>query len=287
MWPTTDRQESATGPNVGLVLPALTARGVTVRALVRDDQRAALARRRGAAEVAIGNLLDAASLRAAGEGVDGVFHVGPAFAPGEAEMGKAMVAAATDAGVEKFVFSSVFHPSITALGNHAAKQPVEEALYLSGLDFTILQPAMFMQNLTGAVETARESGQLAMPYSKHAKVCWVDYRDVADVAALAFTTSELSRGTFELSSAGLVDRVEMAGMLSRALGRSVAATEIPRDRWAAQLPEGPLRDGMARMMAHYDEHGFPGGNALVLRSILGREPRTLDQFFNEAADSDR
>ena len=41
------------------------------------------------------------------------------------------------------------------------------------------------------------------------------------------------------------------------------------------------------MMAHYDEHGLPGGNALVLRSILGREPRTLDQFFNEAADSDR
>lgn len=38
------------------------------------------------------------------------------------------------------------------------------------------------------------------------------------------------------------------------------------------------------MMAHYDEHGFPGGNALVLRAILGREPRTLEQYFRDLAD---
>lgn len=273
----------ATGPNAGLVLPALTAAGVTVRALVRDSARAEVARQRGAKEVAIGDLRDARSLRDAAEGVDGVFHISPAFARGEVEMGQAMVAAAKDAGVGRFVFSSVFHPSIGSMVNHAAKQPVEEALYTSGMDFTVLQPAMFMQNLAGAVDAARESGQFAMPYSKHAKVCWVDYRDVAEAAALAFTTSELSRGTFELCSPGLVDRVEMAAMLSRAVGRPVEATEVPRDRWSTQLPESPLREGITRMMAHYDAYGFPGGNALVLRAVLGREPRTLEQFFREAA----
>jgi len=273
----------ATGPNAGLVLPALTARGVTVRALVRDDERAQVARQRGAAEVAIGDLRDATSLRAAVEGVDGVFHISPAFAPDEAEMGRAMVLAAKDAGVEKFVFSSVFHPSIGAMLNHAAKQPVEEAVYTSGMDSTVLQPSMFMQNLVGAVGAARESGQFAMPYSKHAKVCWVDYRDVAEAVALAFTTSELSRGTFELCSPGLVDRIEMAAMLSGAVGRPVEATDVPRDRWSAQLPGGPMREGLTRMMAHYDAYGFPGGNALVLRPVLGREPRTLEQFFHEVA----
>lgn len=49
------------------------------------------------------------------------------------------------------------------------------------------------------------------------------------------------------------------------------------------MPAGTLRDGFARMMAHYDEHGFPGGNALVLRAILGREPRTLEQYFRALA----
>ena len=38
-----------------------------------------------------------------------------------------------------------------------------------------------------------------------------------------------------------------------------------------------------RMMAHYDSHGLPGGNPLVLRSILGREPRSLKDYFRELA----
>ena len=50
------------------------------------------------------------------------------------------------------------------------------------------------------------------------------------------------------------------------------------------MPEGPLRDGLVRMMTHYDEHGFPGGNALVLGAVLGREPRTLEGYFRELAD---
>ena len=37
-------------------------------------------------------------------------------------------------------------------------------------------------------------------------------------------------------------------------------------------------------MAHYDEHGFPGGNAPVLRAVLGRETRTLRQYVHELAN---
>jgi hypothetical protein len=37
------------------------------------------------------------------------------------------------------------------------------------------------------------------------------------------------------------------------------------------------------MMIHYDRHGLPGGNPLVLRAILGREPRTLTDYFRELA----
>jgi hypothetical protein len=40
---------------------------------------------------------------------------------------------------------------------------------------------------------------------------------------------------------------------------------------------------MTRMMAHYDRHGLPGGNPLVLRAILGREPRSLREYFAELA----
>lgn len=273
----------ATGGNVGPVLPALVKRGVAVRALVRDEQRAEAARRLGATDAVIADLVDPDSLRVAVAGVDGVFHVNPAFAPREAEMGVALVDAAKAAGVRKFVFSGVIHPSISAMVNHAGKQPVEEALYGSGMDFTVLQPAMFMQSLAAWWPEVLERGRLSMPYSVSAKVCWVDYRDVAEVAALAMTGDELGYGTFELCAPGMVDRVQMAAMISEELGRRINAEETPQQQWASQLPAGPVREGLTRMMAHYDHHGFAGGNALVLRAILGREPRSLKQYFHELA----
>lgn len=279
----------ATGKYAGLVVPELKKRGVKIRALARDDAQASKARERGADETVIGDLRDAASLRAAAEGVDGVFHVNPAFAPDEAEMGAAMVKAAKAAGVRKFVFSSVFHPSISKMVNHAAKRPVEEAIYESGMEFVILQPAMFMQNLEGEWEKVLESGQIVMPYSKRAKVCYVDYRDVAEAAALGMTENKLDYGTFELCAPGMLDRVELAEIMSEALGRTIEAGEISIEEWerAAQIPDGQLREGLARMNAHYDEYGFPGGNALVLQSVLRREPRTLRQYIFELAENAR
>ena len=274
----------ATGHYAGLVVPELLKRGVTVRALVQDESKAEAARQRGATDTVVGNLRDPARLRAAAEGMDGVFYLNPAFAPDEAILGTNMVAAAKAAGVRKFTFSSVIHPSL-ALGNHAAKRPVEAALYDSGLTFTVLQPTMFMQNLAGSWPEVIKSGKLVMPYSKHAKVCYVDYRDVAETAALALTTDALDYGTFELCASGLLDRVELAALMSEATGRPIEAGEIAPAEWAktAPIPPGPMRDGLVAMNTAYDEHGFAGGNGLVLRAILGREPRTLRQFFQELA----
>ena len=275
----------ANGAYAGLVLPELTKRGVIVRALVQDDGKAEAARQKGARETAIGDLSDPAGLRAAADGVDGVFHINPAFAPNEADMGVAMVEAAKAAGVRKFVFSGVIHPSLSKMVNHAAKRPVEEALYESGLNFTVLQPTMFMQTLDSAWKAVLKTGKLTLPYSTRAQVCYVDYRDVAEAAALAFTGDTLAYGTFELCAAGMADRVQTAGMMSEALGRTVEPAEAPFEEWAeaAHIPAGPVRDGLKIMNADYDRYGFPGGNALVLRAILGREPRTLRRYIEELA----
>lgn len=198
-------------------------------------------------------------------------------------MGVAMVDAVRAAGVRKFVFSGVIHPSISAMTNHAAKLPVEEALYSSEMDFTVLQPARFMQNFERSWNDIVEHDRLAQPYSLSSKMCWVDYRDVAEVAAMAMTGDQLSYGTFELCAPGLLDSHDTAAIISEVLGRAITAVQIPLDEFASQLPEGPFRDGMRRMMAHYDRHGLPGGNPLVLRAILGREPRSLKDYFRELA----
>src|SRR6202012_4113885 len=101
----------ATGRHAHWVLDAMIRHDVTVRALVRSEERAELARRNGAAETVIADLTEPDSLAPAVNGVDGVFHIGPAHATAETDMGLAMVRAAQAAGVRKFVYSAVIHPS--------------------------------------------------------------------------------------------------------------------------------------------------------------------------------
>ena len=277
----------ATGRFAGHVLPELIKRGIWVRALVRTREAERIARDRGADETVFGDLEDARGLISAAVGADGVFHIGAAFHPRESAMGVTMVNAAKAAGVRKFVYSGVIHPSLSKLTNHAAKRPVEEALYESGMIFSVLQPASFMQNIEMEWRRILETGEYALPYSQRAKVCYVDYRDVAEAAALAFVTDRLDHGTFELSAPGMFSRIQVAGMISEALGRRIEAARVDFDEWAdrAGVPDGPRRRGMQRLYANYDQCGFHGGNPLTLRAVLGREPRGLRQFFRELAGS--
>lgn len=276
----------AAGSSAGMVVPQLVERGVEVRGLVHDPAKTDAARSNGATQIVVADLRDVAALTAAAEGVDGVFGIIPAFADDEAGIGVTMVEAAVRAGVVKFVFSSVYHPSLP-LSNHRGKQAAETALYESDLDFTILQPAMFVQQLDAAVATARRTGAVAGPYSADSAMAYVDYRDVAEVAAEAFVDDRFSHGTFELAAPGMHTRHDLARLIGEALGRPVIAQAPAFDEWAdrAHLPPGALRDGLQAMMAHYDAHGFHGGNPLVLTSLLGRSPRTVPDRIAELARS--
>ena len=232
----------ATGRYASHVLPELKSRGVKVRALVRHKEDEAIALDRGADETVLGDLDDARCLISAAVGADGVFHVGPAFAPHESQMGVTMVDAAKAAGVRKFVFSSVIHPSVSKLTNHSSKRPVEEAIYESGMTFTVLQPALFMQTLENGWNDVLKTARFSLPYSRRAKICYVDYRDVAEAAALAFTGDKLDNGTFELCAPGMFTRTEVAAIMSEAMGWRIEAGDVSFDEWAqkASLPEGPV-----------------------------------------------
>jgi uncharacterized protein YbjT (DUF2867 family) len=200
-------------------------------------------------------------------------------------MGIIMVEAAKAAGVEKFVFSSVMHPSISKLTNHAAKRPVEETLYESGMTYTVLQPAIFMQTIDGGWKEIIRSGRFALPYSRRVKTCYVDYRDVAKVAAEALVSDKFDNGTFELCAPGMFNRNELAALMSEALDLRIDAGEVSFEVWAdnARIPEGHIREGLKRMYADYNQYGFRGGNATVLKCMLGREPRSMKEYFHELA----
>ena len=274
----------AAGPNAGLVVSALAERGARVRAFIREPEEERLVRSRGAAEVAVGDLLDKESLLQAMRGAEGLFYLAPSFQPDEAEFGKAAVAAAIKAGVRRIVFSSVIHPTLGALANHAAKAPVEQAIFESGLEYVILQPAMFFQNFAASWSRVVQTGVYAEPWSADTRFSRVDYRDVAEAAAIALTEDRLLFGTFELAAEGWLNRVDVAGIMGGVLGKTVEVGTVNPARVAGekQAQDDKHADGMRRMIAWYDRHPLLG-NPLTLHAILGREPRMLKAYFEELA----
>lgn len=269
----------AAGRFAASVVPALVQRGARVRGLVHRPEHADQARSSGAAEVAVGDLRDRQKLDAALKDVDSLFYIAPAFMRDEAEVGKSVVEAAVRAGVRRIVFSAVIHPVLSVLPNHAAKVPVEEAILTSGMAYTFLHPARFYQNYAAFWPKVIKDGALVEPWSADTRFSLVDYRDVAEVAAIALTEDRLLHGTFELCAPGYWNRRDIAGLISVVLGR-----EIKERRDLDVL--GDVPQAQRTMFEHYDRHDLLG-NPLTLAAILNKEPRALRAYFEELAHQDR
>lgn len=266
----------AAGPSASLVLPELLKRNVSIRAFVHKPEDEPIVQKLGVVDIVVGELSDAGAVAKAVDGMDAVFYIAPAALENEAEVGKQFVAVAKQAGVRRVVFSSVIHPVLSELVNHAAKAPVEEALLDSGMEYVFLHPAMFFQNFASSWAKVKESGVYGEPWSAETRFTRVDYRDVAEVAAIALTEDRLLYGTFELCAEGNLNRHDVAALMGKVLGKPVKPVTVDRSKQSGMLPK------LTRMMDWYNKHALLG-NSTTLRAILGREPRSLTEFFEELA----
>ena len=265
------------------VTRSLVKAGARVRGFVRNDERAAIARAAGASEIALGDIRNRESIKNALNGVTGVFYVAPKFIADEAFIGRMVVEKAGLAGVRKFVYQSALHSNVRKLLHHEFKREVEEALYESDLDFTILQPSRLMHNIIPSWQKILSTGVYAEPFSANAPISDVDIADLAEVAAIALTKKGYGRAAFELSCEGMLNRHQRVEMLSEILGRTIKSADISVGDWLVRAGISDLyeRDARSRMFDYYDEFGFKGGNALALRTILGREPTSYRSFIQK------
>ncbi len=140
---------------------------------------------------------------------------------------------------------------------------------------------MLYQNLAAGWPQVVESGVLAEPFSTISSIARVDYRDVAEVAAIALTEDRLLNGTFELSADGGKNREEVVAIASQVSSRRIKAVAADFEDWyaKARLPyNDQQKQQLAAMYMHYDQHGLRS-NPFTLRAILGHEPRSLKDFF--------
>lgn len=276
----------AAGKTGRAAIRALSARGQAVRALVHRPEQARIAVASGAQEAVAGDLRDQAAVDQAARGVRAVYHICPNMRPDEGAIAQIAMNAARAAGVEHFVFHSVLHPQTEAMPHHWHKLRVEEQLFESGLPFTILQPAAYMQNLLAYWDRIVQDGVYAVPYAVETRLGMVDLEDVATAAAIVLTEPGHTGAIYELAGAEALSQTEIAAILEQHLGRPVRAEAIPLDAWergarASGLGEYQVQSLLA-MFRYYERHGF-WGNPHVLGWLLGRRPATLAAFVERTA----
>ncbi len=271
----------AAGKTGQAVIRALIAREATVRALVHRPAQVQTVEGLGAQEVAVGDMRVRVTMDQAARGVRAIYHICPNMSPDEVAIGQIAIASARAAGIEHFVYHSVLHPQTEAMPHHWQKLRVEEQLFESGLPFTILQPAAYMQNVLAYWGQILERQIYPVPYSVNTRLGMVDLEDVALAAANVLTKPGHEGATYELAGAEVLTQIDVARTLSKQLGRVIRAETVPIDAWARQARASGLGDYqvevLIRMFRYYERYGF-WGNPNTLGWLLRRPPTTFAAF---------
>jgi uncharacterized protein YbjT (DUF2867 family) len=275
----------AAGKTGKAIVRALVKEGEAVRALVYRPQQVQVIRNLGAREAVVGDMRVPTTLERAARGVGAVYHICPNMSPDEVSIGQAILTAARTMGVQHFVYHSVLHPQTEAMPHHWQKLRVEERLLKSGLSYTILQPAAYMQNVLAHWDQIVEEGLYPVPYAAETHLGMVDLEDVAAAAAVILTEPGHEGATYELAGPDVLSQDEVAGILSQQLGRPVHIQVVPLDEWERQARTSGMGEyqveALVKMFRYYERHGF-WGTPRVLGWLLGRPPTSFEAFVERS-----
>lgn len=265
----------AAGKTGKAIVEALAARGAAVRTFVRRSTQIDCLQEAGSTEILVGDLHNPDDVWYACQNIDTIYLICPNMQPDEVAIAAQVIAAAKAQGVTRLVYHSVLHPQTAAMPHHWQKLRVEELLFTAGLDYTILQPAAYMQNVFAGWRAIVEEGIYRVPYALSTRLGMVDLADVAQAAALVLTTPGHNGATYELATDEWLTQDAVAVILSEGLGRPVRAEVQSRESWQTQAHNAGLSDyaieTLLKMFEYYERYGFCG-NGHVLEWLLGRPP---------------
>ena len=224
----------------------LRERGKSVRALVRNTsapQKVDALKKLGA-EIVTGDLKDPASLDAACEGVDAVISTvtaittakpGDSFDATDGHGNINLVDAAKRAGVQQFVFVSFETDEMPDAPLVQAKRQAGVHLQESGMAYTILQPALFMESWLGPMLFADPATATAKVYGdREVKFRYVAVADVAEVAAQSIDNPNARNAQISFGGPEALSQREAVRVFEEVFGKPFTVQAAPEAALEAQ-----------------------------------------------------
>ncbi len=271
--------------NIGRELVAqMNENGTAARALVRDaskhaDLESALV------EVVEGDLSQPASLQNALSGCERAFLVS-SMDENQVELQGNFIEACQHAGIEYVV-------KVSSLGANP-RSPVtvskwhgetEKQMQDSGMKWTHLRPAYFMQNALSWAENIKRDSSFAWPLGE-AKVSWIHARDIASVAHRVLESDDYFGQTLNVTGGEVLSGIETAQVFSEVLGREIRAVHVSLDEYHASLLSAGVPVAVADALKQLHGVLAQGHGAIVTDAVektTTRKPLTFAQFVQENA----
>lgn len=248
------------------VLDAAERRGQAFRALTRRDQQ-----QRTQVHWVGGDLSDTAVLAQLVTGCEAVVHIaGVVNAPDEAGFRKGniegtqnVVAAAREAGVQRFIHVSSLaarEPGLSMYGH--SKRLAEEVVQVSGLDWTIVRPpGVYGPRDTEIFELFRAAKMRIMPMPPNGRASFIHVDDLARLLLDLVPAGEATKDRIfepDDGTPGGWSHVDFAKAIGQAMGKTVWAPSMPKSLLlgAARLDRA-VRGAKAKLTpdrAHYMAH---------------------------------
>ncbi|MFG2073814.1 SDR family oxidoreductase [Nonomuraea maritima] len=249
-----------------------------LRVLVRDRSRAP-----SGVEVAVGDLHHPETLERAFTGVDTVWLL-LAMGPDSTHASSNAVWAARKAGVRHIVRMSAIgagHDAPTRNGRLHALSDVE--LAASGLGWTVVRPAYFMQNLLGSVDGGTFRGAPG-----EGRIGLIDVRDIGHFAATVLRDPERHhRAVYTLTGPESIRLRDTTGLLSEVYGRPIAYQPVSPDEACSAMLAAGAKEWDARVTAEYltaYDAGWGDYTTSTYAAVTGRPGTTFAEFARDHAD---
>ena len=265
------------------VLRLLSQSGVAACALTRNPQKAKTMP--GITWVA-GDLAKPDTLPAAFRGAKTLF-LNSAISEDLVALQNNGVAAARAAGVKHIVKLSAFgasdHSNAPICLMH---YQVEKEMRESGLDWTILRPHHFMQNLLAQAPYIIKEG-VVYSASGDGKIPYIDARDIAAVATVTLTQPGHTSKWYVVTGSEALSYRQATEIIGRTIGRQLRfVDETPEESRARRKREGyppAILESALAISAYQRAGGKTVTITTVVKDLTGKPPRTFQEFAREHA----
>jgi NAD(P)H dehydrogenase (quinone) len=273
-----------TGGLGGRVARRLAGRGIAQRLVARDPGRAP---RLAGAEVAAASYDDPDSLERAFAGARTLLMVSASEDPDRLRLHANVVQAATDAGLERIVYTSFYGAAPDCTFTFGRDHwHTEELIRASGLRSTMLRDNLYLDFLSLMVGA---DGVIRGPAGE-GRVAAVARDDIAD-AAVAVLLAEGGRHdgrTYDMTGREALSMAEVAEELSRASGRTIAYhAETLEEAYASRASYGAPDWEVEGWVTTYVAiaNGELEGVSGDVAAVAGHPPMTLAEFLRDNPDS--